>query len=67
MRDQDRLRGQAAKARRLAGGVSDSQTRLALTAYADEIEALADAVDTTDAEGGDARGRLSDDEGGAVS
>lgn len=45
MRDDQKLREQAAKARRLADGVSDPQTKNALTSFADEAEAQADAVE----------------------
>ena len=43
-----KLRRQAAKATRLAAGVSDQLTRYSLNAYAEEAEALADQVEALD-------------------
>lgn len=59
----DRLRGQASKARRLAEGVSDSQPRLALTASADEAEAQAGAVEANNADRRHTEGQAADDDG----
>lgn len=46
----DKLREQAAKARRLAAGVLDHAARDALIAYADEADANADAIVAAEAE-----------------
>lgn len=46
----EKLRAQAAKARRLAAGLTDQSAREALLAYADEAEAHADAVEARDAD-----------------
>lgn len=49
MASAEKLRKQAAKARRLAAGLSDQKAREALMGYAEEAEAQADTVEAGDA------------------